>query len=248
VAKILRSRVGMFGAPLPRSDRAAGSGGWGDRFYREEVLRGEIGVDRRRRGGQAIDPHRARRQRLHTAGAPKGNQARSRRLQPPVRSPPRNQEPRRGDGTSEEPGRRGVATVPPSLRDCEEGEGVVAPFRWLKPPSLCLCPFGAFSAGSARWPEIRWYPFTSMPTASAPMNRTSHRPSIRADERVRGVTFSEDSFTIEMVDGRAINIPLARFQRRPILGVVAGCLPQVIVPGATYWLPSARTRKMLIMG
>jgi hypothetical protein len=35
----------------------------------------------------------------------------------------------------------------------------------------------------------------------------------RADERVRDVSFSEDSFTVEMMDGRAITTPLAWFPR-----------------------------------
>lgn len=37
--------------------------------------------------------------------------------------------------------------------------------------------------------------------------------AIRADERVRSVSFSEDSFTVEMMDGRAITTPLAWFPR-----------------------------------
>ncbi len=35
----------------------------------------------------------------------------------------------------------------------------------------------------------------------------------RADERVRDVSFSEDSFTVELMDGRAITTPLAWFPR-----------------------------------
>ena len=35
----------------------------------------------------------------------------------------------------------------------------------------------------------------------------------RANERVRGVSFSEDSFTVELMDGRAITTPLAWFPR-----------------------------------
>jgi hypothetical protein len=35
----------------------------------------------------------------------------------------------------------------------------------------------------------------------------------RADERVRGLSFSEDSFTVELMDGRAITTPLAWFPR-----------------------------------
>jgi hypothetical protein len=35
----------------------------------------------------------------------------------------------------------------------------------------------------------------------------------RADERVREVSFSEDSFTVELMDGRAITTPLAWFPR-----------------------------------
>lgn len=34
-----------------------------------------------------------------------------------------------------------------------------------------------------------------------------------ADERVRDVSFSEDSFTVELMDGRAITTPLAWFPR-----------------------------------
>ena len=37
--------------------------------------------------------------------------------------------------------------------------------------------------------------------------------AIRADERVRDVTFSADSFTVELMDGRAISTPLAWFPR-----------------------------------
>jgi hypothetical protein len=37
--------------------------------------------------------------------------------------------------------------------------------------------------------------------------------AIRADERIRDVTFSDDSFTVEMMDGRAITTPLAWFPR-----------------------------------
>ena len=37
--------------------------------------------------------------------------------------------------------------------------------------------------------------------------------AIRADERVRDVSFSEDSFTVELMDGRAITTPLAWFPR-----------------------------------
>ncbi len=35
----------------------------------------------------------------------------------------------------------------------------------------------------------------------------------RADERVRDVSFSDDSFTVELMDGRAITTPLAWFPR-----------------------------------
>jgi hypothetical protein len=35
----------------------------------------------------------------------------------------------------------------------------------------------------------------------------------RADERVRDLSFSEDSFTVELMDGRAITTPLAWFPR-----------------------------------
>ncbi len=35
----------------------------------------------------------------------------------------------------------------------------------------------------------------------------------RADERVRGVSFTADSFTVELMDGRAITTPLAWFPR-----------------------------------
>lgn len=35
----------------------------------------------------------------------------------------------------------------------------------------------------------------------------------RADERVRGLSFSEDSFTVELMDGRSITAPLAWFPR-----------------------------------
>jgi hypothetical protein len=37
--------------------------------------------------------------------------------------------------------------------------------------------------------------------------------AIRADERVRDVTFTEDTFTVEMMDGRSITTPLAWFPR-----------------------------------
>jgi hypothetical protein len=37
--------------------------------------------------------------------------------------------------------------------------------------------------------------------------------AIRADERVRDISFSEDSFTVELMDGRAITTPLAWFPR-----------------------------------
>ena len=37
--------------------------------------------------------------------------------------------------------------------------------------------------------------------------------AIRADERVRDVSFSEDSFTVELMDGRSITTPLAWFPR-----------------------------------
>ena len=35
----------------------------------------------------------------------------------------------------------------------------------------------------------------------------------RADERVRAVTFTDDAFTVELMDGRAISTPLAWFPR-----------------------------------
>jgi len=35
----------------------------------------------------------------------------------------------------------------------------------------------------------------------------------RADERVRSVSFSQDSFTVELHDGRAITTPLAWFPK-----------------------------------
>ena len=35
----------------------------------------------------------------------------------------------------------------------------------------------------------------------------------RADERVRDVVFSDDAFTVELMDGRAITTPLAWFPR-----------------------------------
>ena len=35
----------------------------------------------------------------------------------------------------------------------------------------------------------------------------------RANERVRTVTFTEDAFTVELMDGRAISAPLASFPR-----------------------------------
>ena len=35
----------------------------------------------------------------------------------------------------------------------------------------------------------------------------------RADERVRSVRFSDDTFTVELMDGRAITTPLAWFPR-----------------------------------
>ncbi|HEX9945449.1 MAG TPA: DUF2442 domain-containing protein [Thermoanaerobaculia bacterium] len=37
--------------------------------------------------------------------------------------------------------------------------------------------------------------------------------AIRADERVRDVYFSDDSFTVELMDGRAITTPLTWFPR-----------------------------------
>lgn len=37
--------------------------------------------------------------------------------------------------------------------------------------------------------------------------------AVRADERVRDVSFTEDSFTVELMDGRAITTPLAWFPR-----------------------------------
>jgi hypothetical protein len=37
--------------------------------------------------------------------------------------------------------------------------------------------------------------------------------AIRADERVRDVSFSTDSFTVELMDGRSITTPLAWFPR-----------------------------------
>ena len=35
----------------------------------------------------------------------------------------------------------------------------------------------------------------------------------RADERVRTVTFTDDAFTVDLMDGRAISTPLAWFPR-----------------------------------
>jgi hypothetical protein len=35
----------------------------------------------------------------------------------------------------------------------------------------------------------------------------------RADERVRSVSFSDDTFTVELMDGRSITTPLAWFPR-----------------------------------
>lgn len=37
--------------------------------------------------------------------------------------------------------------------------------------------------------------------------------AMRADERVRDVSFGEDSFTVELMDGRSIRTPLAWFPR-----------------------------------
>lgn len=37
--------------------------------------------------------------------------------------------------------------------------------------------------------------------------------AIRADERVRDLSFSEDTFTVELMDGRSITTPLAWFPR-----------------------------------
>ena len=37
--------------------------------------------------------------------------------------------------------------------------------------------------------------------------------AIAADERVQGVTFTEDSFTVELMDGRSITTPLVWFPR-----------------------------------
>ncbi|MGI9193330.1 MAG: DUF2442 domain-containing protein [Actinomycetota bacterium] len=37
--------------------------------------------------------------------------------------------------------------------------------------------------------------------------------AVKADERVRGVSFTADSFTVELMDGRSITTPLAWFPR-----------------------------------
>ena len=36
---------------------------------------------------------------------------------------------------------------------------------------------------------------------------------VRADERVRSVSFAEDTFTVELMDGRSITTPIAWFPR-----------------------------------
>ncbi|MGI8425044.1 MAG: DUF2442 domain-containing protein [Actinomycetota bacterium] len=37
--------------------------------------------------------------------------------------------------------------------------------------------------------------------------------AVEADERVRGVSFTADSFTVDLMDGRSITTPLAWFPR-----------------------------------
>jgi Protein of unknown function (DUF2442) len=37
--------------------------------------------------------------------------------------------------------------------------------------------------------------------------------AVAADERVRGVSFGEDTFTVDLMDGRSISTPLAWFPR-----------------------------------
>lgn len=37
--------------------------------------------------------------------------------------------------------------------------------------------------------------------------------AVAADERVRGVSFVEDAFTVDLMDGRSISTPLAWFPR-----------------------------------
>jgi len=44
--------------------------------------------------------------------------------------------------------------------------------------------------------------------------------ALSADERVRDVRFSEDSFTVDLMDGRAISVPLEWYPR------LAGASPQ----------------------
>jgi hypothetical protein len=37
--------------------------------------------------------------------------------------------------------------------------------------------------------------------------------ALRADERVRGVSFAEDSLVVDLMDGRSISVPLVWFPR-----------------------------------
>jgi hypothetical protein len=54
----------------------------------------------------------------------------------------------------------------------------------------------------------------------------------RADERVHSVTFTEDAFTVELKDGRAITTPLAWFPR--LLHATAAQRETWQVSGAGY--------------
>ena len=54
----------------------------------------------------------------------------------------------------------------------------------------------------------------------------------RADERVRSVSFSDDTFTVELMDGRSITTPLAWFPR--LLHATPEQRGNWIVAGAGY--------------
>jgi hypothetical protein len=56
----------------------------------------------------------------------------------------------------------------------------------------------------------------------------------RADERVRTVTFTDDAFTVELMDGRAISTPLAWFPR--LLHATAEQRQRWQISGAGYGL------------
>lgn len=58
--------------------------------------------------------------------------------------------------------------------------------------------------------------------------------AIATDERVRDVIFSEDSMTVELMDGRAIRTPLAWFPR--LLRATASQRANWEISGAGYGL------------